>query len=367
MKVLYDHQIFSFQEYGGISEYFFRIISGVKKTGNKVLIDGKYSNNIFLPKLKKGVIKVFPKFKFPLKNVLLFYVNEFLGSDHIKRKDYDMLHATYYHPSLLNKLKGKPYVITVHDMIHELFPGECGRLQNQTIEFKKKTILKANHVIAGSENTRKDIMRLYSIPGNKISVVYYGSPFEGVKQKPIKGLPKNFILFVGNRNGYKNFELFVKAIAQIIKNERNLFLVCAGGGEFTAKEKLLLTGLGVMDRVRQVKCDDSRERAFIYTQAVIFVVPSLYEGFGLTGLEAFSMGCPVAASNTSSLPEVCGDAAMYFDPKNTASIKMAVQKVLGDARLRGQLRKNGFKQVRKFSWAKSVKQTLKVYEKVVRA
>lgn len=124
MKILYDQQIFSFQNYGGISRYFYELISRIRKTKNKVLIDGRFSNNIYLPKLKDNVDGFFPKSNFPYKNVLNFYANVFLDSHYLKSGDFDILHATYFHPYFLSILNRKPFVVTVHDMIPELFPTE---------------------------------------------------------------------------------------------------------------------------------------------------------------------------------------------------------------------------------------------------
>jgi glycosyltransferase involved in cell wall biosynthesis len=366
MKILYDQQIFSFQNYGGISRYFYELISRVGRTENEVLIDGKFSNNIYLPKLKGGVGDFFPKFNLPYKNVLSFYANVFLDSYHLKGADFDILHATYFHPYFLNYLKGKPYVITVYDMAHELFSKDVRGFVKKTMEYKRRAVLKANRIIAISENTKKDLMKLYDIPKEKIEVIYLGNPLENVKPSKLEVLPERYLLFVGNRQGYKNFKFFLESVSSILRKDRSLFLVCAGGGPFLTSEKIFISRLGIERQVVQIGFKDDSELAYIYKKALVYVLPSLYEGFGLTVLEAFSMSCPVVASNTSSIPEVCGKAVMYVNPKNHKSIKNTVEKVIEDDKLRNDLSKLGLEQVEKFSWNKTVKETLNVYKNVLK-
>jgi len=237
MRILYDQQIFSFQEYGGISRYYFELIKGLKKTESKVLVDGKFSNNVYLPQLKTGILKVLLDVNFQYKNILLFYLNRIFDSQYLKRGNFDVFHATYYQPYFLGKLKGKPYVITVYDMTHELFTKESKGLVKKTLEYKRRTICGANKIIAISENTKKDLISLYGIKDTKIEVIYLGNPLEDVNPSRIENLPDRYLLFVGNRSGYKNFDFFVKAITPILKQEKNLSLVCAGGGRFYKRRK----------------------------------------------------------------------------------------------------------------------------------
>ena len=366
MKILFDHQIFSFQKYGGISRYFYVLASRINKTSNKVLVDGKYSNNVYIGKLKKNTKQFLPRFNFPYKNVVLFYLNNIFDSKNLKKGNFDLLHVTYYHPYFLKYLKGKPYIVTVYDMAHELFSGEVKGLVDKTIKYKRETICGASKIIAISENTKKDLIRLYGIPENKIEVIYLGNPLEGAKPLKIDNLPDKYLLFVGNRKGYKNFDFFVKTVTPIIKNDKNLHLVCAGGGKFSREENKLLSELKISNQVKQISFRNDNELAYIYKNALVYVLPSLYEGFGMTALEAFSMGCPVVASNTSSIPEVCGKAAVYIDPENVKSLIGGIEKVIYNGDLRGKLIKIGFEQVKKFSWKKTTRDTLLIYNKIVR-
>jgi len=363
MKILYDQQIFSFQDFGGISRYFYELIKGVKKTDNRVLVDGIFSNNIYLPKLKSNVVKILPQFTFPHKNLLIFYLNRLFGIGHLSRKDFDIFHATYFHPYFLNNLNGRPYIITVYDMVPELFAGDFKGMSKQTLEYKRKTICNADQVIAISENTKKDLINLYGISEEKIHVIYPGNPLEKAIPSKVRNLPKRYLLYVGNRSGYKNFTLFIEAVTPILKKDNTLFLVCAGGGMFSDEEKRLLSKLEIGNQVKQVGFKDDNELAYIYKKALVYVLPSLYEGFGMTALEAFSMGCPVVASNTSSIPEVCGKAAVYISPKNSVSIKSGIEKVMRDNKFRRDLARRGLSQVKKFNWKNNNKETLVIYKK----
>lgn len=365
MNILYDHQIFSSQDYGGISRYFYELISRIKKTKNNVLVEGTFSNNIYLPKLKKKVIKVLPHFDFPYKSALLYFLNVYFGEKLVARKGYDLLHPTYYQPYFLSELKGKPYIITVYDMIHELYVKDYKELNNNTVEYKKETICKANQIIAISESTKNDLLQIYGIPENKIEVIYLGNPLEGVRSSKVEGLPQKYILFVGSRLGYKNFIFFVSSIERLLRENTKLFLICAGGPDFSTKERMLLSKLKIGGQVKRIKFKNDNELGYIYKNALAYVLPSLYEGFGMQALEAMSMGCPVVASKTSSIPEVCGNAAVYIDPEDARSISSGVRKVLNNQELRNDLIKLGFKQVKKFSWKKMVQETLRVYEKVL--
>lgn len=367
MRILYDQQIFSFQEYGGISRYIYELIGGIKKTNNTILIDGKISNNIYLNKLHKSTKQFLPGFNFPHKNVVTFYLNNIFDGKNLKERNFDILHVTYYHPYFLNKLKGRQYVLTVHDLTHELFTKEVGGLKNKTIEYKKTVILSAKHIIAVSENTKKDLMKIYNLPGNKISVIYHGNSFKDVSPIKLEGLPEKYLLFVGNRSGYKNFILFIKSVSPILRENKTLFLVCAGGGKFSAKETALFSELKIRTQVKQISFKNDNELAYIYKKASVYILPSLYEGFGMTAIEAFSMGCPVVASKTSSIPEVCGDAAIYINPKSSNSIRSGILYILGDEKLSKEKIRLGYIQVKKFDWKKTIDETLKVYEKVNRS
>jgi glycosyltransferase involved in cell wall biosynthesis len=250
-------------------------------------------------------------------------------------------------------------------MVPELFTNDFKGVSGKTLKYKKETIVKANHIITISENTKKDLVSLYKIPKDKISVIYLGNPLENAIPDKVENLPKRYLLFVGNRQGYKNFVFFIKSIAPILNENGTLFLVCTGGGIFSTEEKALFSKLNITNQIKQINFENDNELAYIYKNAIIYILPSLYEGFGMTVLEAFSMGCPVVASNISSIPEVCEKAALYIDPKNTNSIRRGIEKIMNDKEIRKRLVKSGFEQVKKFSWCVTVNKTLKTYKNLI--
>ena len=223
MKVLYDHQIFTSQIYGGISRYFFELIKYFKNDDEvKYELSLKYSNNYYLKKLNNLSYKTFlENYSFRGKYRLLNIINKKVSKKAIYEGNYDIFHPTYYDSYFLDYIGRKPFVLTIYDMIHEIYP-EMFPLKDETSKRKKLLAQKATKIIAVSENTKKDIIRFFSIDTNKIEVIYCGTLFDmnGSRNNKVDiDLPEKYILYVGNRGGYKNFNLFIKAIAPLlIKN-----------------------------------------------------------------------------------------------------------------------------------------------------
>ncbi|RYF70976.1 MAG: glycosyltransferase family 1 protein, partial [Cytophagaceae bacterium] len=170
-----------------------------------------------------------------------------------------------------------------------------------------------------------------------------------------------YLLYVGKRGLYKNFDGFFRAIQPVLHRHPDLHLICAGGGAFNQAEQALFYASGLANRVHYRPANDTSLIA-LYRHARAFVFPSLNEGFGIPVLEAYSSGCPVVLSNRSSLPEVGGDAALYFDPEDDDSIADAVERVLTDNALHAALSQKGTERLRNFSCDKTAQQTLEVYK-----
>jgi len=177
--------------------------------------------------------------------------------------------------------------------------------------------------------------------------------------------PKNYILFVGKRNGYKNFNIFIESITPLFDDNLDLTVVCVGGGEFNNQELELFEELTIKEKVFQFNLDDNT-LAQCYSNALLFVFPSLYEGFGIPILESFSSSCPLVCSNTSSFPEVAEEGAVYFDPSSKESIYNSVKQVLDSKDERDRLIKNGQERLKYFSWEKAVHETNKVYRNILK-
>jgi len=288
--------------------------------------------------------------------------------DKIKEADFDIFHPTYYNKYFLKYIDdNKPFVLTVYDLIHEHYNKTHFKNSHAVLSRKKELIRKSSHIIAISENTKKDIIDIYNTDENKISIIYLGSSFNNAGKIETNNFsaPENYILYVGDRHLYKNFIYFLKSIKPLLLKEKNIFLVCAGSIDFTLKERTILNELGLIDKVFHFPLIDDSTLKVLYSKALCFAFPSLYEGFGIPVLEAFACGCPSVLSRTSSLPEVGGSAALYFDPECSESILETVKKVLFDKELAEKLRKEGFKQLENFSWEKCANETKKVYNKLV--
>jgi glycosyltransferase involved in cell wall biosynthesis len=277
------------------------------------------------------------------------------------------LHETYFSGDDYRPLNAKR-VLTVYDMIPEKyansFEGSLG-----TSNPKKISAQRADHIICISESTRKDLIDICQIPREKTSVIYLGVDdiFSSISQKIDLqlNLPRNFLLYVGKRDGYKNFDRFLRAFSASISIKRDCSIVCFGGGVFTAAELAMANASGLRSGQLTHYAGGDDLLATIYREADALVYPSLYEGFGLPPLEAMASGCPVICSNTSSLPEVVGDAGEYFDPLSKESMMEAMEGVLSSHKRRDDLIAKGFLQASKFSWEKCAKETLKEYQKLL--
>ncbi|MBC9911122.1 glycosyltransferase family 4 protein [Chitinophaga varians] len=361
MKVYFDHQIFSMQRYGGISRYFANIYNSLKDHGHtdcKLLV--LYSKNAYIQD-QKFPLSPFLGERLLKKQHKLDRWNKRYSKYMIKKNDFDLLHPTYYNPYFLNKLK-KPFVLTVHDMIHELFP-EFFSPHDHFVPFKRATITRADHIIAISESTKRDLQHIFNIPEEKISVVYHGYQEGGAVQADFTPPFKDYVLYVGDRPGYKNFGRMVQAVKPLLERY-DINLICAGGGGFGQAEQEMLIRAGIQNRTKQISASEGELNA-LYQKATVFVYPSLYEGFGLPILEAFKNNCPVVMSNTSCLPEVGGEAVSYFDPYHIDDMTRAIDSVLNSSDKANQLRASGIQQLSRFPMDKCMRETLEVYKKLI--
>ena len=361
MKVLFDHQTFTIQRYGGISRYFANLNYGLN------LIPG-ISAKIALLYTENEYVKQLP---FPFNNTLgrklftghynrIYRWNKRYCIRKIKSGNFDVFHPTYYDTYFLEDLR-KPFVLTVHDMIHELFPKQFAD-NDAVVASKQQLINAATAIIAISEHTKKDIIRFYPQVADKIKVIHHGYRFEAGEKHTING-DEDYILFIGERVSYKNFPLFAEAIAPLLNQDKSLKLVCAGGGSFNANEQQLLKQLNITAQCRQTNATDA-ELKQLYTQAKVFVFPSLIEGFGIPLLEAFSAGCPVAASNNTCFPEIGGDAIAYFNPADKTSMHDSVKEILSGNATRDNYIQKGYDRLKLFTIEKQIAETLNLYHEI---
>lgn len=355
MKVLYDHQIFSSQKFGGISRYFVELMSNLPEdidfNNSLVLSENEYLKNA-TKGIKRGINKRIPG---------AYRLNRLKSSFDILSGRYDLFHPTYYNPYFLKHLK-RPFVVTVYDMIHELFSGMFPQTDHSA-ENKKECIRSADRIIAISENTKNDIIKLYDVNPDKIDVVLLGYSMDATISESVKGCPKNYILFTGQRGLYKNFERFIKAFAEHRKSHPDINLVCTGQ-QFNESEQQLMSSLGLEKHVKAYFATDAQLK-WLYQNALCFVFPSLYEGFGIPILEAFSANCPLLLSNTSCFPEIADDGGLYFDPYSIDSITEAMNNVADDRQLRENLIQKGSVRLKDFSWQKMANETAETYRKII--
>ncbi|MGA2612706.1 MAG: glycosyltransferase family 1 protein [Spirochaetia bacterium] len=352
MRVLYDYQAF-LQRRGGVSRYFAELIGALSRMdGFEATFPVIFSDNEYLEKRRFLLTRRHFKGKIRIMAAL----NRF-SAVRALRTEYEVFHPTYYRPYFLRSIQ-RPFVVTVHDMIHELYPEHVR--DDGTAANKRLLCNRASLIIAVSANTKKDLCRLLDIAPEKVTVIPHATSltFNGSPRM----VDRPYLLYVGERSGYKNFETFLQAAALLLPRH-DLELVCAGGGNFSRVESGAFRQHGIIDRVRYFTTLSSAQLANLYHFASVFVYPSLYEGFGMPLLEAFACGCPVAASASSSIPEVAGEAAELFDPRSIDSVASAVEKVLCSPSRSRQLVEAGAARLTYFSWQKAAAQTLEVYKK----
>ncbi len=286
------------------------------------------------------------------------------------REHLDVLHMTYAAPVW----SAAPIVLTVHDICYatnpEWFSSRDLRILSSMVP---RSIRKAAHVITDSEDARSQIIQRYAVPEAKISMIPIG-PGAGAEpitleasRQELSGLEitlaRPYVLTVGNLQPRKNLLRLVEAFATL--GDHDIDLVIVGPRRYRADEIISAAG-PLADRVRFTGYVSDRQLAACYRCSTVFVLPSLYEGFGLPVLEAMAQGVPVACSNAGALPEVAGDAAVMFDPTSVQGIAAALERVLGDAALRQTLAGAGKAQAARFSWKKTAELTLQVYQQVWR-
>jgi glycosyltransferase involved in cell wall biosynthesis len=291
----------------------------------------------------------------------LFYTAANLASfrTRLAQGRFDVAHHTYYWP-LPDRLPVRARVTTIHDMIDEVLVPRPVKSR-----LKLQSIRQADHVICVSEYTRKTLLDFYDISPDKVSVVHLGRPQVMADISSENPVCQPYILYVGPRSGYKNFDRLLAAYAASDRLKRDFRMACFGGGPFTADEKSAFVASGIApDSVLHFTGDDAVLHAS-YRGAALFVYPSLYEGFGLPPLEAMALGSPVACSNATSIPEIVGEAGEYFDPGHAESITHAMEAVLYSGTRRQELIRLGYERALGFGWDRCARETLDIYRAIV--
>ena len=364
IRLCYDYQIFAGQKFGGVSRYFVELAKRVHalKDVDLRIVAPIYRNSLLAAERNHlPVLGVYFPADFPGASVVCGRLCNVLSRSIAGIYHPDIVHETYH--SHNNTLGGAPRkVITVYDTIREIFGGSSPAIRALT-RLRQAAFNRADHLICISENTRADLLRLYKVDPQKTSVILLASSLSAPKDTlPSSADP--FFLHVGNRGGYKNFLALVAAFG-----ESRLYvshqLVCFGGGKLTQSEIETIGRCGIPER-RVVLVDGEDELlARHYATAVALVYPSLYEGFGIPVLEAMECGCPVLCSGSSSLPEVGGNAALYFDATDSSAIAAAMLLIAQSTTERSVFIDKGREQVRRFSWEICAQHTLAIYKRLM--
>jgi glycosyltransferase involved in cell wall biosynthesis len=371
LRVMFDPQIFCHQRFGGISRYVCNIALEMQRTaGVTPLIVAPFHFNEYLDQLPRSLVRG-RRVRWLEGLTALAYGSSVLpGKIAARGFKPDVLHNTYYFP--IRPPSGARSILTVYDMIHEKYPRYFAASPLIT-RIKAASVAAADHVICISESTRRDLLATYDIPEERVSVTHLGfdplgSLLTGESSSDFKvrvlDTDAPYLLYVGSRVSYKNFGGLLDAYAASASLRTNFFLLCFGGGDFTGTERAAISKAGVQGRVRYLGGSDA-VLAACYAHASLFICPSLYEGFGIPVLEAMSLKCPVACSNSSSLPEVVGDAARLFDPQDRDSIRSAMESVLDSPSAATVLKEQGRIRSQLFSWRSCAENTISIYRRVL--
>ncbi|WP_407426683.1 glycosyltransferase family 4 protein [Arcticibacter sp.] len=353
VEVYFDDTIFVLQKIGGISIVFAELIQRLKakaELGVHMVITGDSSSNLLFKNIAGELDKHAEPFKFP-RSVLPFM--PLLA----KLPAGSIYHSTY-HRYLYQK--GVAKVLTVHDLGYEHGIMRHGVARMVHLHFKKIAIRKADAIVCVSENTRKDLEYFYSkeVKNKLIRVIYNGLSDEFLTTAEVAGSAHPYVLYVGARHPYKNFEMIVDAVARL----DDFRLVIAGGKALSGTEQEHLERC-LPGRFTVRPGLETRELLKVYQQAFCLVYPSSYEGFGLPVIEAMAAGCPVIACNNSSLPEIAGGAALLMDEPTPVAICQAIC-TLQNNEVRADLVAKGKEQARKFSWNTTATELTKLYQEL---
>ncbi|MCE7041476.1 glycosyltransferase family 1 protein [Dyadobacter sp. CY312] len=362
MKILFDHQKFTTQRYGGISRYFANIIQQINNTrGFSCEVGLVYSQNHYLnPEPSAAHSYLGRILKSDRIARRLYKVNEKYSNRLVKQNNFDIFHPTYYDPYFLDTLK-KPLVTTIHDMTYEKLP-EYFWAQDPLTKHKRLHIERADAIIAISETTKSDLLKYHDVDESRISVIYHGiEPDTALIFDAVPNLPENYLLYVGDRSGYKNFYLFMDAFKVLSEKYPDLNVVLTGGGSLGVADQELLMRLKLTQRVKHVNVTDAQLN-YLYQNSALFVYPSLHEGFGLPILEAFKAQCPILLSDTPCFKEIASDAAAYFSAYSVEDMTSQIERFIGNTERRKQLITKGLARLRDFPLDVSIKKTLDLYK-----
>lgn len=361
VRVAFDEQIFAVQAYGGISRMFAELarqFTDEPELGVELLpLNAPIINRYVLdnPRLRAHLAVRDAGHEY--RSLLRYFMRV------QPRRGQDIVHNTFYLPHGLVQYPKAKRIVTVHDMIPERMPTTRRRLDFLTL--KKHYVERADHIICVSEATKLDLLDIYDNVRAPISVVHHGvdPAFQPGRVKP-EGLPREYVIFVGNRSSYKDASVLLEAFGRIASDFPDLTMLLVGGGPLTRHEVEQCRSLGIESRVEQRSLRDE-DMPGAYGHARLCVFPSRYEGFGLPALEAMACGTPTVLAEATSLPEVGGDAALYFEVGNASHLAEQMRRVLESPAEHERLRQEGLARAAGFTWHRAAVETAAVYASTV--
>ena len=367
MRVTVDGIIYELQSSGGISRLFSEILPRMCN------LDSSLQINLFT---QRDCLQALPVHA-QMHNRRIPSLEDYLRPRRFWRRHWQMLrmqtyrflevskkssiwHSTYYTDP--GKWSG-PRVVTVYDMIVEkyqeqfMLPGD-----EEVRQRKRRAVLNADAIISISETTKRDLLSDYNIQPEIVHVtpLSHSQIFTQLPEDAInnRGFRRPFLLYVGKRSHNKNFETLLNAYS-LWRNREKVGLIAVGPA-WSEDENRRLTKLNIQEKVLLTQAPDDKVLCDLYNQALAFVYPSLYEGFGIPLLEAMACGCPIIASRIPSTQEVAGDCPIYFEPLEVESLLFALESVFDESEVTHRVQA-GLERVKNYSWERTARQTLDVY------
>ncbi len=376
MKIGIDARLYGV-EHTGLGRYVYELVNNILKNDKKndyvLFLNSKHASDFQNFKRVKTVVTNIPIYSFSEQLVLpMIFTKEKL----------DLLHIPVFNAPLL--YPGK-YVLTIHDLIKHDSKGLDTTTRSMWMYFFLRAgylllssliTKRASHIIVPTEFVKKDVTARLRVPAHKVSVTYEavsGSLKDLVLSEKEKKqtlskyqLSQPFLVYTGNVYPHKNIDILIDAVCQHNQEKEvdvDLAIICARS-IFWERLNKKIQDRGVGEHIKLLGFLDDNEISRLYSLALALVHPSKMEGFGLTGLEAMNVGLPVVSSNASCLPEVYGDAALFFDPNSLDDLVKKINQIIKDSELRTSLAAKGYQQAKKYSWQKMATQTKNIYDKL---
>ena len=367
MKIAYDYEIFWKQKkFGGISRYFYNLIyySYNHNVIPNIKVFAQFYFNECLKELPHNLVEGKKINSLPPYSGKIFeFYTKYISNKKLLKFSPDIVHRTLFSNNFPIKEKSR-IVITVYDLIHEIL------FDQRKLKPKQKAINQADKIICISNNTKNDLINIYNVNPDKVSVTYLGYEHMNVQSKFAENFSEKltvpYILFVGSRKRYKNFDFFLNSFSKSKKLMSDFNVVLFGGEEILGEEKKKFENLNFKkNQIIHIKGDDLVLKN-LYKNAKAHIFPSLYEGFGLPLIESMYIGCPIICSNIKPFLEIAYKSAEFFDPKNEENLLSSIEKVVYGNEYSKMLVKKGRERVKKFSWKNCSMETNKIYQSLIK-